>query len=120
MTHLTSILKKIRKLDKPFYITTPRGISTLVENMEDVNLSSSLMLKDVLLVSDFKCNMISIHKLTYDLNCYVIYDQNSCAIQDQASKRKIVSGELHEGVYVFTKQHQQGFMGAAKGDMATL
>lgn len=33
MTHLTLILNKIKKLDKPFYITTPIGISTLVENI---------------------------------------------------------------------------------------
>lgn len=49
LTPLTSILKKIIKLDKPFYITTPTRILTLVENMRDVNLSSSLMLRDVLL-----------------------------------------------------------------------
>ncbi|KAI5404919.1 hypothetical protein KIW84_051903 [Lathyrus oleraceus] len=80
MTPLTSILKKIRKLDKPFYITTPIRISTLIGNMGDVNVSSFIALKDVLLVPDFKCNLISIHKLTYDLNYYVIYDQNSCTI----------------------------------------
>lgn len=64
-TPLTSILKKIRKLDKPIYITTPTGISTLVKNMEDVNLSSCLTLKDVLLVPDLKWNLVLIHKLTW-------------------------------------------------------
>lgn len=54
MTSLTSILKKVGKLDKSFYITTRTGILTLVENMGDVNLSSSFTLKDVLLVPDFK------------------------------------------------------------------
>lgn len=58
MTSLTSILKKIRKLDKPFYITTPIGILILVENMGHVNVSSFLILKYVLLVLDFKCNLI--------------------------------------------------------------
>lgn len=89
--------------------------------MGNVNLSSSLMLKDVLLVLDFKCNMISIHKLTYDLNYYVTYDINSFIIQDHASKRKIGSCDLHEGVYVFTKQHQHDFMSvAAMKGMETL
>lgn len=74
----------------------------------------------MLLVPDFKCNLISIYKLTYDLNSCVIYNLNSCTIHDKASKRKIGSGDLHEGVYVLTKQHQKGFTGAAKKDMITL
>lgn len=88
--------------------------------MEDVNLSSSLTLKDVLLVTNFKYSLISTHKLTYGLNYHVIYDQRFCTIQNQASKRKIESGDLHKRVYAFTKRHQQGFMGATRKDTTIL
>lgn len=48
----------------------------------------------------FNCNLISIFKLTQDLNCRVTYTADFCHIQDQDSMRRIGSGELKNGVYV--------------------
>jgi hypothetical protein len=104
MTPLIHILRNIKKLEKPFHITVPTGNSVLVDKMGDISLDENIKLVNVLHVPDFSCNLISIHKLTFDLNCLVTYQSNSCVIQDQASKRMIGSGNLHEGVYVFKKE----------------
>nr|KYP54473.1 hypothetical protein KK1_000661 [Cajanus cajan] len=48
---------------------------------------------DVLCIPQFSCNLISIHKLTCDLNCVVTFFANNCMIQDQVTKKTIGLGD---------------------------
>lgn len=56
-----SILKGVRKLEKPFYVTVPTGSTVLVEKVGSINLDRIIKLDNVLHVPDFSCNLISIH-----------------------------------------------------------
>ncbi|KAJ1409194.1 Zinc finger, CCHC-type [Sesbania bispinosa] len=103
MTPLFSLLKGVRNLEKPFYITVPTGNTVLVEKMGFIDLNRDIKLNNVLFVPDFSCNLISIHQLTNDLSCTVTYHANYCVIQDQTTKRMIGSGDLHDGVYVLKR-----------------
>lgn len=71
--------------------------------MGTIKLDKNIKLLNVLFVPDFSCNLISIHKLTNDLNCTMTYHANYCVIQDQTTKRMIGSCDLHGGVYVLKK-----------------
>lgn len=104
MTHLPFILQNMQKLQKPFSYNNT-GTSTLVENMGYVHLLNNIMLHNVFFILEFSCNLISIHKLTCDLNCSVTYDKTSYIIQGQALTKKIGFGDLHKGIYVLSRQH---------------
>lgn len=82
MTALSHILKGDINIDKPFHVVTPIGDTTLVEEMRDMELSTNIILHNILLVSYFNCNFISIHMFTRDLNYIINHDQNSSIIQD--------------------------------------
>lgn len=79
----------------------PSGNTVLVVKVGNVELDRSIKLNNVLFVPNSSRNLISIHKLTRDLDCLVTYKSNSCVIQDQATKRMIRSGSMHDGVYVY-------------------
>lgn len=106
MTPLLGLLKGVRKVKKPLHIMTHAGSSVLVETMGDTNIDANIALNDVLFIPDFSCNLISMHKLTQDLNCTVTYDKNGCVMQDQATKRTIGLGDMLDGVYVFKGETQ--------------
>jgi hypothetical protein len=112
------MLKDIRALEKPFYITVPTGEAVLIERIGNLNLDEHIKLVNVLIVPKFSCNLISIHKLTHDLKCVVTYHSNSCVIQDLATRRGIGSGSLRNGVYVF-KGMEQGMAYATNQHDAT-
>lgn len=69
----------------------------LVNKIGDISVGKNIKLINVLHVPRFIYNLISIAKLTCDLNFLVHYQSNSCVIQDQASKRMIGLGNLHKG-----------------------
>ena len=51
----------------------------------DVQVTSNLVLKNVLHVSQLSTNLVSIQYLAQDLNCHVIYDASFCEFQDYGS-----------------------------------
>lgn len=100
MTPLFSLLTDTQKLDKPIHTTVPTGDAVLVERTGSFILHKNIKLNNVLYVPAFSCNLISIHKLTSDLNCTVTYNANCCMIQDRITKWMISLGDLRDGVCV--------------------
>ena len=47
------------------------------------------------------CNLISVSRICKDLNCTVIFDENSCILQDRTSRVPIGLGEQRDGVYFY-------------------
>nr|KYP31390.1 Retrovirus-related Pol polyprotein from transposon TNT 1-94 [Cajanus cajan] len=120
MTPLFSLLKGVKNLEKPFYITIPTRNTVFVEKTGFINLNKDIKLNNVLFVPDFSCNLISIHQLTNDLNCTVTYHANYCVIQDQNTKRIIGLGDLHDGVYVLKRITQGISLVVVRRDATTL
>lgn len=104
MTPLYSLLKEVQKIDKPFYITVPTGNAVLVEIKGSLSFDNGIKLDNVLFIPEFSCNLISVHKLTHDLDCTVAYHPNFCVIQDRATRKTIGSGDLLNGVYVLKEK----------------
>ena len=64
-------------------------------------LSLTLTLHNVLHVPNLSCNLLSISKLTLDLNCCANFFQNHCEFQDLTSRKMIGSARQSGGLYFF-------------------
>jgi transposase InsO family protein len=88
-------------------ITTADGSVTTVAGRGDVRLSESLFLKNVLHVPKLCTNLISIHKLTNDSNCYVSFYPSYCVFQERSTKRMIGRAEARGGLYYLDNPSRQ-------------
>ncbi|XP_035845901.1 uncharacterized protein LOC118492183 [Helianthus annuus] len=59
-------------------------------------LSDSVILKDVFVVPEYYVNLISVYKLAKDNKLRVIFDENTCYIQDSCTKKTLVTGRQTE------------------------
>ncbi|GKV43433.1 hypothetical protein SLEP1_g50721 [Rubroshorea leprosula] len=98
--HMTPNLSRLTKA-KPytFPVHIPNGSSLEVSHIGKATLSHNLSLENVLCVPQFTCNLLSVSKITKQLNCAVIFFPDFCVFQDLTSKRLIGMGKLHEGIY---------------------
>ena len=80
-------------------IATADGSLTTVAGIGDVKISPLMTLKNVLHVPRLSTNLVSIHKLTQDLCCNIIFYHNSCVFQDKDSGRMIGHTREQDGLY---------------------
>ena len=87
-------------------IVVADGTTTTVASIGDVQVTSNLVLKNVLHVPHLSTNLVSKQKLTQDLSCHVIFDASFCEFQDQGSRRKIRLAKEHNGLYFLSTSSQ--------------
>jgi len=63
-----------------YCIKLPNGSQEPVTHIGDVKLCNGLVLKDTMVVPDFKYNLLSVHKLCKDNNCIAIFHDEVCLI----------------------------------------
>ena len=80
-------------------ICLPNGQSTVVHFKGSLKLTPSITLYDVLLIPDFKFNLISVSKLCQNLSCVIYFHSHNCIIQDPMKKRVLGIGTLHGNLY---------------------
>ncbi|KAL2904693.1 Retrovirus-related Pol polyprotein from transposon RE2, partial [Bienertia sinuspersici] len=88
-------------------INLPTGKSTCITCKGKVKLENGLVIKDVLLVPEFKHNLLSISKLLREENCKVVFHSKFCLIQDYASLITKAVGKLKDGLYVLMTEDQK-------------
>nr|XP_016461770.1 PREDICTED: uncharacterized protein LOC107785036 [Nicotiana tabacum] len=102
MTYNKSMLTNIKTLVYPFLVTLPNGYKVKVTLMGDVVMSPKFTLKRVLFVPSFKFNLISVHCLTVQFDCFVIFTKFFCILlQDPSLKRPLAIGESKDGLYLY-------------------
>ncbi|PKH48991.1 hypothetical protein CRG98_050339, partial [Punica granatum] len=102
--HLTGSLDNLIDpvpIRNSYPIWVPDGRSVLAKMVGDVRLGPNFILKNVFYVPEFTCNLISVGKLTRDLNCSVMFFSDFCVIQDLAVRRPIGVARLRGGLYCF-------------------
>lgn len=99
MTENWQILQKRRMMIRPISITLPDGEVLWAISEGQVRLCSNFILKNVLFILGFTYNLISIGRLTDELQCSVTMYPNSCVIQDLTLKMLTGAGEIWGGVY---------------------
>ncbi|KAK8925796.1 hypothetical protein KSP39_PZI018370 [Platanthera zijinensis] len=71
-----------------------------VSGAADINLTPSITLRSALHVPGSPFNLLSIGRLTADLDCVVIFSSNSCVVQDRKTQTIIGKGHLSNGLYI--------------------
>lgn len=87
------------------YITVADGSHACVVGTGNIDLQPPFQLQSVLHVPTLSHNLISIHKLTRDLNCKVIFSMSHCVFQDLTTGQTIGIAKEKEGLYYFSDDH---------------
>ncbi|CAL1356196.1 unnamed protein product [Linum trigynum] len=87
------------KTDSQLQVRIPNGKGVPVHGIGITQLSNGLVLRRVLHVPDFQCNLLSVSRLTADHSVAVVFLKNFCVIQDLCSKKLIGTGTYRDGLY---------------------
>lgn len=90
-------------------ITLPTGLSVKVSCIGTVCLSPKFELHDVLYVPSFQFNLISISSLISTNNYQVVFDADTCVIQDRAQGLMTGRGSRHGNLYILDSQSTTSF-----------
>ena len=80
-------------------ITLAKGSQTVAKRIGSACPLPSIPLTTVFYVPDSPFNLISISKLTRDLNCLITFSDNSVTLQDQSTRRTIGIGREFQGLF---------------------
>ena len=83
-------------------VTLANGSQTVAKGIGSACPLPSLPHTSILYVLDFPFNLISIHKLTRDLNCLITFSDNFVALQDTSMGRTIDIGRESHGASFFS------------------
>ncbi|CAM8942273.1 unnamed protein product [Rhodiola kirilowii] len=100
--HITShmhLLHDVKTLGIPYEVLMPNGSTATVTHIGSCHINQHLTIHDVLLVPEFKFNLLSIGKLVTTSQCTAQFIANQCYIQDQATHNVQVIGDLIDGLY---------------------
>ncbi|XP_074266457.1 uncharacterized protein LOC141589731 [Silene latifolia] len=87
--HITSnilLLHHVKVLAKPVYVGLPDGTIKLVHKTGQVYLNEHITLHDVLLIPDFKQNLLFVARLITATGLTVSFLKNKCVFQDPTSR----------------------------------
>ena len=101
--HMTGDIKNLKNF-KPCHdnltVKIADGSLSKVAGTGSVVISKNLILHSVLLVHNLDCNLLSISKLTQELNCMTKFFPNHCEFQDLDSGKMIGNAEMCSGLYL--------------------
>ncbi|XP_074299714.1 uncharacterized protein LOC141630869 [Silene latifolia] len=101
MTSRIDLLHNVRFLVRPVMVGLPDGTIKLVHKVGDIILTSAIQLKDVLVVPDFKRNLLSVSKLIQHTPMIVLFTSEYCAFQDLTKKRVLGLAKRQRYLYWF-------------------
>ena len=104
-----------------FTVTLPNGLKVPLTHTCTIKISPSLILYDVLLVPDFRFNLISVSSLIKTLVCAAHFFPNGCLIQELSRGLMIGKGSLYNNLYILdTTSHASSgsavFCGSVSAD----
>ena len=107
MTGDISVLHDCSPCHENYKVRIADGSLSTVTGIGRVIISETLTLNQVLLVPKFSCNLLSISKLTRDLNCVAKFSSSHCLFQDLASGMMIGNAKESKGLYWFRAAGKQ-------------
>ena len=84
---------------KPIFVTLPDGTSKPVQKIGQASLISSLALHNVLHISNFKFNLLSVSKIVTQNHLCVIFYPDICVFQDLTTERIMAMAPKQGGLY---------------------
>ncbi|KAL2928850.1 Retrovirus-related Pol polyprotein from transposon RE1 [Bienertia sinuspersici] len=100
----------IHTLNKEMYVGMPDGTMRLVKEARTVQLTSNIKLKNVLLIPEFKHNLLSVGRLIEQVELKIEFSNGQCFIEDLSSGRILARGKKVDGIYVlcFNQDNKEG------------
>ncbi|KAA0065480.1 Cysteine-rich RLK (receptor-like protein kinase) 8 [Cucumis melo var. makuwa] len=86
------------------FVMLPNGHRISVDLIGDIQINGSLTLKDVLFVSQFAYNLISVSCLLITKNISLDFQSTCCIIQDLSRPMMIGKASCQNGLYVLNKE----------------
>jgi hypothetical protein len=90
----------------PITIRLPNGQISIAKISGTIKFSKELVLHNVLYVSNFSLNLISVSKMCNALGCTILFNGSTCMIQDKESQRMIGSAEQVEDLYYLNQSNK--------------
>ena len=104
MNHMTSYEKLFSSYipsSNNHRVKVADGSYALVAGIGTVAISPKISLQSVLYVPKLSCNLISISKITKDLECMINFSSTACVFQDKIMGRMIGNAKESDGLYYF-------------------
>lgn len=95
---LNTANKRIVIEDKKVYL--PNGDTVDVSHIGSCEIMDGKTLTNVLYIPDFRFNLLSVSRLTKELQCSVSFFPNFCIFQDLSSGKVLEIGEENDGLYL--------------------
>lgn len=94
-----SLFISMTELHKSHSVILPDKHLVDVRFIGDVQICSEILLKGLLFVPRFKCNLLSIGKMARDLQCIVVFTPQVCLMQAKHMKKPMILGRNHKDLY---------------------
>jgi transposase InsO family protein len=108
MTGISSLFSSYKLCSNREKVRIANGSLSSVSGKGSISVSPSMSLSSVLHIPDFAANLLSIARITRELNCRAIFYSDYCFFQDLVTGRIIGSGSLRDGLYYLDAQPTQG------------
>lgn len=99
VTHMASILENRTKSAHELPVTIANGERIAVEGRGDYILKDGTKIKGVLHIPEFNCNLLSVSKISTDLQCEVTFFPDFFVMQGLTSRTLIGAGKCKDGLY---------------------
>ncbi|KAL9245201.1 hypothetical protein vseg_018879 [Gypsophila vaccaria] len=102
MTSNMSLLHNLTSLPQPILVGLPDGTIKQVTTVGDFHITDQLTLHKVLVVTDFRHNLLSVGRLIEDTNIHVLFTKDACIFQGLSSKVALGIAQKFAGLYWFS------------------
>lgn len=103
-----SMLQNGTSVDDAGKVQLPTGESANISHIGNCQLSRGNFIKNVLCVPTFKFNLLSMSKLTKELQCCAVFFLDFCLFQDLSSGKVREIGKEQDGLYVMHSKRGKG------------
>ena len=94
----SQLFLSLNQFSQPHSIGLPNGQTLFITHYGDVQIYASIVLKNVLYVPSFRYNLVSISKLTTQLQTFVLFTDETCLMQDPSLKNKLAFGAIGQRI----------------------
>lgn len=109
-----SLLLHDDKVENAGNVLMPTGATADVSHIGNFQLTGGDLLKDVLCVPTFKLNLLSVSKVTKDLNYCAKFFPEHCVFQDLCTRKVKVTGREEQGLYILTTPPSENVISGMK------
>ncbi|MFS7948515.1 putative RNA-directed DNA polymerase [Helianthus anomalus] len=99
MTHIREALENLSIHENEVPVTIPNGDYVPVKGRGELSLKGGIRIKNVPFIPNFKCNLLSVSRLTKDLHCAITFFPDFFVIQDLSTRNWIGTGKCRDGLY---------------------